>query len=422
MSTHSDGLFPANRASRSVQRWWILAAALVVLISNSVILQGYPALVPFVKDDLHLNLAEAGIVANITGLGMAIGVMTAGWVVDRKGDRVVVIWGGLGTGIAALLAAFASVSVSLLLFVSVLVGGWAASVTPAGSSAVMGEFPRHQRGVAMSVLQTGVPVGGMIAAATLPLVAVHFGWRPALAIAAGTAVVGGILAYLFYQIAQAPRRSRSETPKGLVDVASLFNRNILVIGGCGIALVTGQYCLVTYVVLFLHTTWHLPLLVASFFLAITQLAGAIGRVLWGWFSDRLLAGSRRFTLAILTVVGGVGLVSIAWIPRQSSVAFMVAAVIVAGACINGWPGIWIAMLAEGAPLGLQARAVAAGLTINQPAIVLGPLLFGLVVDHTGSYQLAWTALAIVLVGAAALIVRAKEPSRSDIPAVDSALA
>ncbi|MHB8489385.1 MAG: hypothetical protein ACYDC4_09410, partial [Candidatus Dormibacteria bacterium] len=88
---------------------------------------------------------------------------------------------------------------------------------------------------------------------------------------------------------------------------------------------------------------------------------------------------------------------------------MLIAIVVAGGCVIGWNGVWITLLAESAPPGLRARSIAAGLTINQPTILLGPWLFGLFVEATGSYRLGWTVLAALIVSAAWLITRAGEP-------------
>ena len=46
-------------------------------------------------------------------------------------------------------------------------------------------FPRHRRGFALGVRQTGIPIGGLIAAALLPWIAHLHGWRWSLAAAAG---------------------------------------------------------------------------------------------------------------------------------------------------------------------------------------------------------------------------------------------
>ena len=145
MSTHS--LDPADLATppaASSRRWWILAAAVVVQTTVSIIVQGYPAMVPFVKQDLHLTLAEVGVFASIPGLGMSCGVLAAGWAVDRFGDRRVLVYGGFATGLIAL-AALLSPSYEILLFGLLLVGVGAATPTPAGSTAVMLEFASHRQ-------------------------------------------------------------------------------------------------------------------------------------------------------------------------------------------------------------------------------------------------------------------------------------
>jgi predicted MFS family arabinose efflux permease len=407
--------YPAARALDGRRRWWILTAALTVQVTVSIILQGYPALVPFVKRDLHLSLAQAGVFASIPGLGMALGVMAAAWAVDRSGDRHVLTWGGVATGVIAVLTAL-SPSYAVLLLASVAVGLGAATPTPAGSRAVLAEFPRRQRGLVMSVRQTGVPAGGFIAAIALPILSVHLGWRDALAFAGGAAVLGGFACMICYRMAGGARELRRPAEEQAVSVFTLLNRNLLKIGGSGIVLVMGQYCLVTYVVLFLNHTRGLPLVLASFFLAATQLAGSFGRVFWGWFSDRVVGGSRRTALMVVGLVGAAGVLLLAWLPASAPFLLVVVAVVVAGGCVVGWNGVWITMLAEVAPPGLQARSIAAGLMINQPAILVGPWVFGLVVDATGSYQLAWTGLAALLVVAAWLITRADDPMAAPLPA------
>ncbi len=409
MSTHSlDPTDLVATSDPSGRRWWILAAAVTVQTTVSIIVQGYPAVVPFVKQDLHLTLAEVGVFASIPGLGMAMGVLAAGWAVDHFGDRSVLLYGGLATGLLAL-AALLSPSYGILLFGLLLVGVGAATPTPAGSTAVMLEFASHRRALVMSFRQTGVPAGGAIAALALPLIAIHQGWRAAIAVAALTALVGAVLCGVFYRLAGTRSDPYPVIEAGAPRFRSLFTRDLAFVGASGIMLVMGQYCLVSFLVLFLNQTWRVPLVLASFFLAATQLAGAVGRPFWGWFSDMFVGGSRKLALVYVSVIGAASILTIAWLPRGSPFIIMLIAIVVAGACVVGWNGVWITLLAESAPAGLRARSIAAGLTINQPSILLGPWLFGLFVEATGSYQLGWTVLAGLILSAAWLITRAGEP-------------
>jgi MFS family permease len=409
MSTHS--LDPAELAATndaSARRWWILAAAVTVQLTVSIIVQGYPAVVPFVKQDLHLTLAEVGVFASIPGLGMALGVLAAGWAVDHFGDRSVLLYGCFATGVVAL-AALLSPSYGILLFGLLLVGVGAATPTPAGSTAVMLEFASHRRALVMSFRQTGVPAGGAIAALALPIIAIHDGWRAAIAAAAVTALIGAVLCAVFYRLAGTRADQAPVVETGTARFRSLFTRDLAYVGASGIMLVMGQYCLVSYLVLFLNQTWRVPLVLASVFLAATQLAGAVGRPFWGWFSDMFVGGSRKLALVAVSVIGAGSILAIAWLPAGSPFFLMVIAIVIAGGCVVGWNGVWITLLAESAPPGLRARSIAAGLTINQPSILLGPWLFGLFVEATGSYRLGWTVLAGLILSAAWLITRTREP-------------
>lgn len=392
-------------------RWWVLAAALTVQITVAVIQQGYPALAPFVKADLHLTLAQAGLFASIAGLGMFVGVMGAGWAVDRSGDRRVLQGGALVTGALALLAGLAPTYTVLILTVA-LVGIGAATPTPAGSSAVMSQFGRRQRGFVMSIRQTGVPLGGAIAALMLPLLAVSHGWRFAIVVAALTAIGGGLAAVVFYRVAGPLSESKIGPKAAQASMWTLVNRNLVYLGAYGFILVVGQFCIVTYVVLYLNHSWNVALLFGSLFLALTQVTGAIGRIFWGWVSDRYFGGRRKFVLAVISTVGAASVLTFGWLPASQPLVWVGVTVAVAGVAVIGWNGVWITLLAEGAPPGLQARAVASGLTVIQPAVVIGPWLFGTFVDATGSYRYAWTVLALLLLLAGLLVTRATESENS----------
>ena len=56
-------------------------------------------------------------------------------------------------------------------------------------------FPPHARGLAMGIKQTGLTVGVVAAALTLPPVAVRWGWRPAVAACAVTVLLPAGLAW-----------------------------------------------------------------------------------------------------------------------------------------------------------------------------------------------------------------------------------
>ena len=86
------------------------------------------------------------------------------------------------------------------------------------------------------------------------------------------------------------------------------------------------------------------------------------------------------------------------------------------ACLLGlsafaWTGILGTLVIESIGRHSAATAIALVFAIGSPGALLGPPLFGLIVDQTGSYRLAWLATAIpVAVGLLALRRVAEHPS------------
>ena len=100
---------------------------------------------------------------------------------DKVGERVVLVGGGLATGV--FLAAAMASPFPLLVALMVMAGLASAGATPAGGRLVLLAFPRNRRGLALGIRQTGVPIGGVVSAVLLPWIAHIAGWRWAVAVA-----------------------------------------------------------------------------------------------------------------------------------------------------------------------------------------------------------------------------------------------
>ncbi|HEX2986781.1 MAG TPA: MFS transporter, partial [Chloroflexota bacterium] len=88
----------AQFASR--YRWVILPAIVLAQISISLAPQGVAPLTPFLKSDLHLSLAQVGLVGSAISIGTGLFLIVAGWLVDRVGVRYVLLGGQLVVGSA----------------------------------------------------------------------------------------------------------------------------------------------------------------------------------------------------------------------------------------------------------------------------------------------------------------------------------
>ena len=147
----------------------MLAAGTVAQTSFSTLAIGLPVLVPTLRDEYDLSLGQIGVLLAAEWVGALVTLLPWGIAADRFGERFVLVL-GLG-GCAAFLvgAAYAPDFESLLVLLA-LAGGSGASVNSASGRAVMHWFGAEERGLALGVRQTAVPLGGLIAALAVPQV------------------------------------------------------------------------------------------------------------------------------------------------------------------------------------------------------------------------------------------------------------
>jgi MFS-type transporter involved in bile tolerance (Atg22 family) len=84
----------------------------------------------------------------------------------------------------------------------------------------------------------------------------------------------------------------------------------------------------------------------------------------------------------------------------------------AGVCLVGYQGVSYALIGEMAGKSRTGAALGLMITINAGCATIGTPVFGYIVDRTGSYAVAWQALAALLViGVVGLSTLLNEPRR-----------
>ncbi len=371
--------------------WRVLTLALSAQVGVSVIDQGIPTLTGFIKSDLHLSAATAGLAVSAFAFGKIFGSYAAGVAADRVGERRVIVAGALAT--AGLVALAALSPLPLLFALLVLAGTAGSSSTPAGGRLVLLAFPRNRHGLALGIRQTGIPLGGLVAAALLPWLANRAGWRWSLAAAAAVAVVA-VIPLLATGIDRASERVR---PRRSGGVSPARDRNIRLLTSWGCLVVSGQYALLAFLALDLHKSAGLALATGSLLVAAANASGIVGRVAWGAVSDRALAHGRKPLLLVLTAVGLAGALLLLATPRSAPIGVLAAAAALAGLALIGYQGLFVTMVAEAAGPERVGAATGFSVTFITASIAVSPPLYGLVADAAGSYRAIWAALAGVLV-------------------------
>src|SRR5215211_4628665 len=288
--------------STSSYRWIILLLATLVQVGVSILQQAPAALGPVLTRDLDLTRAQIGILSSAIWGGMLFAMLPVGLLIDRRGERQLITVGVTAMALLGLWATRFSAFVWLLvLFLLASLG--ASTSAPGGSKAIAAWFPRSQRGGAMGMRQTGVTIGGLMAALLLPPVAVRFGWEVALGLAAGVALFTVLCFAIFYREfpADAGKSSAGEAAAPRVPVGSMVrDPSFLATTGYAFVLMGVQGSSASYLALSLHEVVHLSAVAAGAFLAIFQIGGITGRIGWGLVSDKI--GRRRPVLLLVGLV------------------------------------------------------------------------------------------------------------------------
>ena len=169
----------------------MLAAGTAAAAANAAFGIGLPVIVPQIREEYGLSLGEIGVLLAASWVGTTLTLLPWGLAADRFGERVALTVGMLGSALALVGAAFAQSFAQLVLLLG-LVGAAGAAANSASGRAVMHWFGPEERGFALGVRQTAIPVGGLVGALTLPLLADAGGTEAAFLFLAGLVAAGAV--------------------------------------------------------------------------------------------------------------------------------------------------------------------------------------------------------------------------------------
>jgi len=394
-------------------RWKILALISVSHIIGAAAQYGINTLAPFYKDELGLTRAQVGLFFSSFYLAMTGASFGTGWLADRLGVRKTTLQGhvllGLCTMAAALSQSFEFGCASFF-----LAGLGYSFLNPASTIGVMLWFHRDERATAMGAKQTGVPGGGVLAAIVAPSLVLLIGWRGSLA---ALGIINFIFGFFFSSLWREPSAENNLVAEGARgDATSDGPLNVwaLLPISCATAIyLIGQMALITYVPLYLKDAMGFSPYWASQALALTQAGAMIGRVGWGVVSDRIFGGRRKIVLILIGVLSVVLFAALSLMGQDSSYFVLMAILFLSGVCIVGYQGVSYALIGEIAGKTKTGAGLGMMITINAGAATLGTPLFGYIVDRTGSYAVAWQALAAAIaIGMVAMTTLLTEPARN----------
>jgi sugar phosphate permease len=344
----------------------VLAAGTAAQASFAAFGIGLPVLAPTLRDEYGLSLTQIGIVLSAEWVGALLTLLAWGLAADRAGERPVLAFGLVGCAAALAGAAFAPDFTVLVLLLGAA-GGSGAGVIAASGRAVVHWFAPEERGLALGVRQTAIPIGGLVSALTVPALAAAGGSRAALLFIAALCLAGAVVGAAVIR-----GREGGEPPEPAPLTRTLRDARLWRLCAASGLYLYAQVAVIGFGVLFLHDERGFSDGSAALVIGGAQvLAGAL-RIGVGRWSD--VVGSRVLPLRRVGAAT-CAMLAMAAAAADASGWLLVPLLVVVGGLSMAWNGLSFAAAAElagparsGAAIGLQQSALSA-------AGIVAPLAF-----------------------------------------------
>lgn len=352
---------------------------------------------PQLKADLGLTATDYGLAASAFFWVYAPGQLVAGWLVGRTSAGWLLA-AGLGLwGLATALTGLAGGLAALVLLRLLLAVGEAVTF-PALFKLIVDHVDAARQGAANAALSIGLALGPAFGTLAGGLLLATLGWRWLFAI------VGGVtLLWLLPWIATI-RRLPPPVDHGGVGgdgptyLQILFTRAALSLSLSQVCWGFGLYFLVTWLPLWLVEVRHYSLTDMAWIGALAFAAQAVAALVGGQVNDQLLRRGlapgpvRRGGAMLGTLMTAGGL---AGIPLSHSQGGLIAALLLAGfgigimhVCVNMMAQMFAGPSAVGKWTGVQNG-------FGNIAGIVNPIITGLIIDATGSYDSAFALAAVM---------------------------
>jgi MFS family permease len=359
----------------------VVPIAIFALCMDALAVRSIVLLAPFIRSGLNLEEGQYGYVMAAIMAGTLLAVLPVGSLLDRFDARrafpVILINVGLAFFVVSLQKSFHGLLVALF-----ILGLLRAGIIPLVNRLITGRFAPTHRGAVMGIIYAAVPLGGFLGAIVLPTIAEYQDWQTGYRLLGLIALFGGLLSRN-----KIPNNEAVRSVQNTVRDLSPFHSATFLILAAAYGFYAFSLSADVYVTLFLVDVVKITAVAAGIFFGLIQLAGMGGRVFWGLLADRRFQENRMGLLAIinwLTVISFILLIML----DSSSKGWMIAVVmVVIGMSVASSWGILSTVLGDVVRVSSIAVATSVIFFITNIADMVGPILFGAILEATQSYQI-----------------------------------
>lgn len=411
ISSASDGRPRAFRLSVTNQVLAVLCLMYLVMYIDRV---NIATVAPQMSADLGLNNTQFGLAISAFSYPYALFQLIGGWVSDRFGPRRALMLSGVLVCVATLCTGLVG-GLSSLIAARIVLGFGEGSAFPTATRALSVWLPRARWGFAQGITHAASRLGNALAPSLIAGLLVYTSWRGSF-MAMGLLGLGwvGLWWWLFrddprqHMGLSAPERAQlpplREAGATAASVPWLkLARRMLPVTAVDFCYGWTLWVFLTWLPSFFFKSFHLDLKHSALFSSGVLLGGVVGDSVGGWVSDWLYrrSGSLQTARRNLIVVGMLGafccLIPVVLIHELSTVAICLSAACFFSELVVA--PIWSVPM-DIAPhyAGSASGMMNFGFGI---AGILSPVVFGRLVDVTGSWAIPfYGSLALLLVGAA----------------------
>jgi AAHS family benzoate transporter-like MFS transporter len=402
--------------------WLLFAIGLSTFAFDGYCLFIYGAAVPLLLQAFHIDLTQAGVIGSYAPIGAGLGALVFGSVADRIGRKKTIVLCILIFCAGMTLTGLSGGPVSFSVF-RVITGFGVGGCMPNMVALATEYVPLRARSTTVSMMLSGIQVGGILSAVLGLWLFTPFGWRAVFL--AGFVPVLFLAVYLKYlpeSPAQLIRRDHLDQLRAILrrvrpgepvpDAAQLRSESdpappataapITAIFRDGRGLSTVMFGMVYFLNLYTiygFTIWLPKLVMNQGYSLASGLAGLltvsivsiIGSYVAGVIADRVL-GSRR-TLVIFYVLAFAAIVATGFATQFWALMVCVS---LGGAGANGAQNCLNAYAALYYPPAMRSTAAGFCYGVGRLGSILGPAITGFLMSLHLNYHL--TLLAIALPG------------------------
>ena len=372
---------------------WPLIVTMTIQALVSLVVFTPPVLAPVAQTEIGLPASAVGIVTALIYFAATFTAVSAGNLINYFGamraSQLSLVLAAAG------IAIIATANPWLVALGALVVGTGYGVVTPSSSAILADRTPGNMRAFIFSLKQTGVPIGGAMAGAAIPVLIVGFGWKEAALFAAASCFLLAIAVQPYRAgVDLAPHSPRPAAPVHLLEPLKLVmaHPRLRELALASFSYSGMQMCMGSFLVVFLTERVGLTVSSAGAALSMAMIAGAVGRIAWGIIADNWIAP--RTVLAALGVLMAVSAFVMAAATPSWPYTLLLIVSFVFGASAIGWNGVYLAEVVRNAPQGTAGSATGASLAMTYAGVVFLPTIFWLIVHVSGSYPSAFVVVGV----------------------------